>query len=110
MGSPESPPMSAPAQSHAAYTALPGALEKGASLRCHFFSKAAEVALLQVDQQERNGGGRDARQARGLAQGFRTVLVETLTGFNTQSTHLHVVQLGRQAQVLVVGGAFHFVL
>jgi hypothetical protein len=48
--------------------------------------------------------------ARRLAQRFRAMAGERLAGFNAQGRHLHVVQLGRQAQFFVICGALHLAL
>src|SRR3990167_279719 len=56
----------------------PPIIQKRWSLRCRFFHKPAEVTLLQMDQQQRDGRRSDARHARRLTQGFGALLVQAL--------------------------------
>ena len=63
-----------------------------------------------MNQQQRNGGRRDAADAPGLAQRVGTVRLQLLAHLDRECGNLQVVQIGRQAQALVVGGALDFVL
>src|SRR5688500_14179842 len=58
-------------------------------------------ALLQVDEQDRDGRGGDARQSRGLAERAGPRLDEALARFVGKSRDLRVVDLRRQARLLV---------
>ena len=55
-----------------------------------------------MHQQQRNRRRRHARNARGLAQGFRALLVEFLPHFDRQRADIEVIKTGRQGQVFIV--------
>ncbi|MNS89262.1 hypothetical protein D3C72_1232690 [compost metagenome] len=67
-------------------------------------------ALAQVNHQQRDRRGRDARDTRCQPQRFGPVLVQLLAHLEAQGLDLAVVEVGRQLQVLEVGGALHFVV
>ena len=72
--------------------------------------EGAVPALAQMDHQQRDRRRRHARNARGQAQRFRPMLGQLLPHFEAQRRHLHVVQVGRQLEVLEMRGALHLVV
>jgi hypothetical protein len=60
------------------------------------------AAPLEVHQQQRDGRRRDALDARGLAEGFRPVLVELLLHFDREAAHRAVVEVVRQRRVFLL--------
>src|SRR5260221_6269671 len=56
---------------------------------------ARERAALGMDEEKRHRRGRDALDARGLADGFGTMLVQLLRELLRERAHGRVVQIGR---------------
>jgi len=59
-----------------------------------------------VHEQQRDRRGRDARDARGHAQSFGPVAHQRLARLEAQRGDLHVVDVGGQAQLFEIRGAF----
>lgn len=74
--------------------------------RDHF----GETPFFQVNEQQRNGSGRDARDAARLPERFRSLSGQLNLHFFRQAAHLGVVEINREAQVFVGELTVDFVL
>src|SRR6266853_950905 len=57
-------------------------------------------SALQVDEQQRDRGGSNARDARGLSDRLRFVLVQFLLHFDRQAAYASVIEIARQSHRL----------
>ena len=73
-----------------------------------WLEKPLKALLLQMDEQKRDRGRRDARDPGGLAERLRTMLGELLAHLKRQRSDLVVVQLDGQRELLQALRAGHF--
>ena len=67
---------------------------------------SSSLLALQVNQQQRDGGGSDAADARGLAHGLRARLLELEQHLGGEAAHAVIVEVGGDRRVLVAALAF----
>src|SRR5690348_15608466 len=72
--------------------------------------RLAQGPLLEVHQQERDGGGCDAGDARRLAEGARPHLGELLAHLVGEARDLAVVEARRQRRLLLAAAPGHLLL